>query len=101
MMMIKMQLLLSKRLQKQLFMIYPPYQNAYEKGFSLSHYHNMTGAVFGAIFVANFLFQSKTVAIEEGLRAKQIVDGDHAGGAAGLAEDENTILHHATTESLS
>ena len=45
-------------------------------------------------FVERVLLEAKAVAIEECLCAQQGVDGHHVGGAAFLAKDQNTVLHH-------
>ena len=47
-------------------------------------------------FVERVLLEAKAVAIEECLCAQQVVDGHHVGGAAFLAKDQNTVLHHLT-----
>ena len=44
------------------------------------------------------LMKLKTVAVEKGLGAEVIVYGNDVGGAAGLAEDQETVLHHAAIQ---
>lgn len=40
----------------------------------------------------------KTVAVEECLGAEVIIHGNDVGGTAGLAEDQETVLHHAAIQ---